>query len=159
MNLSFTVNNAEVNLEVSPQQTLLSVLRNRLGLMGTKPGCEVGDCGACSVILDGELARACLIKANQLEGTSVTTIEGIHDEEGGPNDLQQAFIEFGATQCGYCTPGMIIAAEALLTRTLQPTRQEIRQHLEKNLCRCTGYQQIFEAVEHTAELRRNKETR
>lgn len=159
MNLSFTVNNAEVKLDVSPQQTLLSVLRNRLGLMGTKPGCEVGDCGACSVILDGELARACLIKANQLEGTSVTTIEGIHDEEGGPNDLQQAFIEFGATQCGYCTPGMIIAAEALLNRTLQPTRQEIRQHLEKNLCRCTGYQQIFEAVEHTAELRRNKETR
>lgn len=159
MNLSFIVNNAEVKLEVSPHQTLLSVLRNQLGLMGTKPGCEVGDCGACSVILDGELARACLIKANQLEGTSVTTIEGIHDEEGGPNDLQQAFIEFGATQCGYCTPGMIIAAEALLNRTIQPTRQEIRQHLEKNLCRCTGYQQIFEAVEHTAELRRNKETR
>ena len=124
--------------------------------MGTKSGCEVGDCGACSVILDGELARACLIKAAQLDGTLVKTIEGLHNEEGGPNDMQQAFIDFGATQCGYCSPGMIVAAEVLLNKNLNPTRMEIKEYLVENLCRCTGYQQIFEAVEHTAELRKNK---
>ncbi len=156
MNVTFVVNEAEIKLEIIPKETLLSILRDRLGLMGTKMGCGVGDCGACSVIFDGELARACLIKAAQLDGAVVTTIEGIHNKEDGPNDMQQAFIDFGATQCGYCTPGMVIAAEALLGENLDPTRQEIKEYLAENLCRCTGYQQIFEAVEYTAVHRRKK---
>ena len=156
MNITFIVNGSEIKLEVSQKETLLSILRDRLGLMGTKSGCEVGDCGACSVILDGELARACLIKAAQLNGTIVKTIEGIHNKEGGPNDMQQAFMDFGATQCGYCTPGMVIAAESLLSKNLDPTRQEIKEYLVDNLFRCTGYEQIFEAVEYTAENRRKK---
>ena len=156
MNGNFVVNKAEIKLEISPKETLLSILRDRLGLMGTKAGCDVGDCGACSVILDGELARACLIKATQLDGALVTTIEGIHNKEGGPNDMQQAFMDFGATQCGYCTPGMVIASESLLSKNLDPTRQEIKEYLADNLCRCTGYEQIFEAVEYTAEHRRKK---
>jgi aerobic-type carbon monoxide dehydrogenase small subunit (CoxS/CutS family) len=157
MEIHMTVNGTQVAVEAAPADTLLIILRQKLGLTGAKPGCELGDCGACSVIFNGKLARSCLLKAGQLEGAEVITIEGIHGEDGGPNDLQQAFVEFGATQCGYCTPGMIIAAEVLLRSNPQPSREEIREHLAKNLCRCTGYEQIFEAIEFTADQRNSKE--
>ena len=116
-------------------------------------GCEKGDCGSCSVIVDGELKNACIYPARNLDGKIVLTIEGISNPDGSPNDLQQAFLDHGATQCGYCTPGMVMAGEALLIRNLTPTRQEIREAIAGNLCRCTGYQQIVDAIEATARSR------
>jgi carbon-monoxide dehydrogenase small subunit len=113
-------------------------------------GCEKGDCGSCSVIVDGELKNACIYPARNLDGKRVLTIEGMSNPDGTPGDLQQAFLDYGATQCGYCTPGMIMTAEALLRRNHNPTRQEIRAAIAGNLCRCTGYQQIVEAIEATA---------
>ena len=136
--------------------TLLRLLRDELRLTGTKIGCEKGDCGSCSVIIDGELKNACIYPARNLEGKSVVTIEGLRNPDGGPNDLQQAFLEHGATQCGYCTPGMLMAAEALLRHNFEPTRGEIREAIAGNLCRCTGYQQIVDAIEATAQTRRQK---
>jgi len=156
MKVSFSVNGEDVQVDVEPKTTLLAVLRDHLGLMGTKVGCENGDCGACSVLVDGDLKKSCITPVKQIEGTAVTTIEGIHDENGGPNDMQQAFMDYGATQCGYCTPGMILAAEALLAKNPEPTRLEIRTAIRDNLCRCTGYQQIVDAVEATARLRAQK---
>lgn len=153
MFVSFVLNGEEVKVEIEKKTTLLSVLRDQLGMVGTKTGCENGDCGACSVIIDGELKKSCVTLARQIEGSRVTTIEGIHAEDGGPNDMQQAFIDYGATQCGYCTPGMILAAEALLAKNPEPTRQEIRTAIKDNLCRCTGYMQIVEAIEAAARLR------
>lgn len=157
MDLSFSVNGEVINLKVDSGESLLNILRNRLGLMGSKPGCEVGDCGACSVLLNGKRANSCLIKAKQLQGAEIVTIEGLSQPDGTPNDLQQAFITHGATQCGYCTPGMIMASEALLQETPDPSRQEIRDGLQNNLCRCTGYLQIIEAVEATAVIRKAAE--
>lgn len=136
MKLKFVVNGEKVTLEVDEGQSLLRLLRDGMGLMGSKPGCEVGDCGACSVLLNGELENACLIKAKQLEGAEVVTIEGLSLPDGKLSDLQEAFIEYGATQCGYCTPGMIIASEALLLGNPTPNRAEIREGLKSNLCRC-----------------------
>jgi carbon-monoxide dehydrogenase small subunit len=129
------------------------VLRDRLELTGTKEGCGVGECGACSVLLDGRLVNSCLTLAAQASGRNVTTIEGIRGPDGGPNDLQQAFIDQGAVQCGFCIPGMVLAGEALLATNPQPTRAEIRQAIAGNLCRCTGYQQIVDAIEATARKR------
>jgi carbon-monoxide dehydrogenase small subunit len=157
MDLSFSVNGEGIKLKVDNSESLLSILREHLGLMGSKPGCEVGDCGACSVLVNGELANSCLIKAKQLQDAEVVTIEGLSQPDGTPNDLQQSFITNGATQCGYCTPGMIMASEALLRHTPAPTRQDIREGLKNNLCRCTGYLQIIEAVEATAAIRRTAE--
>ena len=155
MKLTFQVNGEQVSLDVDSGRTLLSILREELGLQGSKPGCEVGDCGACSVLLNGELANACLIKAKNLLDMEVVTIEGLREPDGNPSVLQQAFINHGATQCGYCTPGMIVASEALLRMTPDPSRDEIRAGLGGNLCRCTGYIQIIEAVEDAARVRRN----
>ena len=157
MDLSFSVNGKAIDLKVDSGESLLNILRNRLGLMGSKPGCEVGDCGACSVLLNGKRANSCLIKAKQLQDAEIVTIEGLSQPDGTPNDLQQAFITHGATQCGYCTPGMIMASEALLQETPDPSRQEIRDGLQHNLCRCTGYLQIIEAVEATAVMRKSAE--
>jgi carbon-monoxide dehydrogenase small subunit len=126
-------------------------------MTGTKEGCGVGECGACSVLLDGELVNACLILAAQANGRRVVTIEGIRGPDGGPNDLQQAFIDYGAVQCGFCIPGMVLAGEALLARNPRPSRMEIRRAIAGNLCRCTGYIQIVDAIEATA--RRRGETR
>jgi carbon-monoxide dehydrogenase small subunit len=145
-----------MTLQVSSKLTLLRLLRDELKLTGSKIGCEKGDCGACSVIVDGELKNACIYPARNLEGKSVLTIEGLHNPDGSPNDLQKAFLENGATQCGYCTPGMIMAGEALLRHNPNPTRLEIREALAGNLCRCTGYQQIVDAIEETAQKRRQK---
>lgn len=154
MEVSFTLNGQHITCRVTPKLTLLRLLRDELQLTGTKHGCKKGDCGACSVIIDGELKKACIYPARNLGGTNVLTIEGLCQSDGSPNDLQQAFLEHGATQCGYCTPGMILAGEALLQRNLNPSRQDIREAIAGNLCRCTGYQQIVDAIEATASARR-----
>jgi aerobic-type carbon monoxide dehydrogenase small subunit (CoxS/CutS family) len=156
MKIAFTLNGAPVEVEAPADRTLLAVLRDQLGLTGTKQGCEVGECGACSVLLDGRLVNSCLVLAPQAGGRQVITIEGIRGPAGGPNDLQQAFIDHGAVQCGYCIPGMVLAGEALLARQPRPTRADIREAIAGNLCRCTGYQQIVDAIQATAAQRQEK---
>ncbi len=135
---------------------LLSLLRDYLNMTGTKEGCGIGECGACSVLLDGQLVNSCLTLAPQVDGRQVVTIEGIRAPDGGPNDLQQAFIDYGAVQCGFCTPGFVLAGEALLKKNPRPSREEIRRAIAGNLCRCTGYQQIVDAIQATALHRREK---
>ncbi len=153
MLIEFTLNQQPVAVEAPPDITLLSLLRDCLGLTGSKEGCSVGECGACAVIMDGRLVNSCLVLAPQAGGSEIVTIEGIHDADGGPNDLQENFITYGAVQCGICIPGMVLAGEALLMRTPQPSRSEIRVALAGNLCRCTGYQQIVDAIQATAAQR------
>jgi carbon-monoxide dehydrogenase small subunit len=143
------INSEEVEFLCEPRQSLLEVLREELGLTGTKEGCNNGNCGACSVILDGLLVNSCLVLAVEVEGKSVTTIEGIASPEG-LHPLQQKFIEHTALQCGICTPGFIVAAKALLDQNPNPTEQEVRHWLAGNLCRCTGYDKIVRAVLDTA---------
>jgi carbon-monoxide dehydrogenase small subunit len=154
MNIEFTLNGSPTRVEAPADITLLKLLRDTLGLTGTKCGCEIGECGACSVIIDGRLVNSCLTLAAQVGGRKVVTIEGLRAPDGGPNDLQQAFIDYGAVQCGYCTPGMLLAGEALLARNHAPSRAEIREGIAGNLCRCTGYQQIVDAVQATAARRK-----
>lgn len=156
MLIKFTLNNQPVAVEAPPDITLLALLRDYLKLTGTKEACEVGECGACSVLLDGNLVNSCLIAAPSVMGREVVTIEGIHDADGGPNDMQRNFISYGAVQCGYCIPGMVVAGEALLSKNSHPTREEIRVALAGNLCRCTGYMQIVDAIEATASERAKK---
>lgn len=153
MQIRFTLNGAAAAADVPADVTLLTLLREHLGLTGTKCGCEIGECGACSVIFNGNAVNSCLVLAPQVEGQSVVTIEGIRGDDGGPNDLQDAFIEAGAIQCGFCTPGMVIAATALLNKNPRPTREQIVEGISGNLCRCTGYQQIVDAVELTVRRR------
>jgi carbon-monoxide dehydrogenase small subunit len=153
MLLEFILNNRLVAVNAPPDMTLLTLLRDYLGLTGTKKGCEIGECGACSVILDGRLVNSCMVLAPQVGGRSVITIEGVCDPDGMPNDLQENFIDYGAVQCGYCIPGMILAGEALLRQNPHPTRAEIREAISGNLCRCTGYQQIVDAIQATAQGR------
>ena len=144
-----TVNGVARQALVEPNQTLTSLLRDELGLTGTKHGCGVGDCGCCTVILDGETVNSCLVLAMQAQGREVITIEGL--AQGAElHPLQQAFVDAGAIQCGFCTPGMILSAKALLDHTPQPTREEITKGLSGNLCRCTGYEKIVEAVQDAA---------
>ncbi len=154
MKIEFTLNGSPVSVEAPADISLLHLLRDHLYLTGTKEGCGVGECGACSVLLDGRLVNSCLVLAPQAGGRQVTTIEGICGPDGGPNDLQQAFIDHGAVQCGFCIPGMVLAGEALLAAHPRPTRGEIRAAIAGNLCRCTGYQQIVDAIEATAAARR-----
>jgi aerobic carbon-monoxide dehydrogenase small subunit len=156
MNIAFNLNGAPVSVDAPADSSLLTVLRDYLGLTGPKPGCEIGECGACSVLLDGRLVNSCLVLAAQAGGRRVVTIEGIRAPDGGPNDLQQAFIDYGAVQCGYCIPGMVLAGEALLAAHPRPTRTEIRQAIAGNLCRCTGYQQIVDAIAATGAQRQEK---
>jgi carbon-monoxide dehydrogenase small subunit len=144
------VNGKRVEAEVPSRQTLVDFLRDTLRLTGTHVGCEHGICGACSVLLDGEPVRSCLMYAVQAEGCSVTTIEGLSRPDGTPGALQDAFCEAHALQCGYCTPGMIVASHALLEENPAPTEAEIRDAIGGNLCRCTGYQQIVDAVQLAA---------
>jgi len=141
----FTVNGREVAPRVRPLARLLDVLREELGLTGTKEGCGEGECGACSVLLDGELVNSCLVPVAQVAGTKVRTIEGLA-KDGGLHPVQRAFVEHGGAQCGICTPGMVMAAVALLAQHPQPSEEEIRTGLAGNLCRCTGYMKIFDAV-------------
>jgi len=154
MRLEFTLNHHPLALEELPDElSLLDLLREVLDLTGTKRGCDTGACGACAVLVDGKFTRACRTPAAKVAGCHVITIEGLRAPDGGPTDLQRAFVEFGAVQCGFCTPGMIIAAEALLLKNPLPSREEIRKALSGNLCRCTGYQQIVDAIEATAQRR------
>ena len=133
-------------------ESLLHVLRERLGLPGAKNACEQGECGSCSVYLDGELVCSCLVLAGQAEGREVTTVEGL-SPEGGMHPVQEAFLEAGAVQCGFCTPGLIVATDDLLARNAEPTDAEIREALAGNLCRCTGYEKILDAVRLAAGRR------
>ncbi|WP_027284950.1 (2Fe-2S)-binding protein [Rubritepida flocculans] len=144
--VEITVNGAPRRAMVEPRTTLLDMLREHLGLTGTHAGCEHGICGACSVLLEGEPVRACCIFAVQAEGMSVTTVEGLAPARGALSRLQDAFCEAHALQCGYCTPGMLIACHDLLARNPRPSEEEIREAIGGNLCRCTGYQQIVDAV-------------
>jgi aerobic-type carbon monoxide dehydrogenase small subunit (CoxS/CutS family) len=153
MMLEFILNGQPVRIETPVGENLLTVLRNYLHLTGTKEGCGIGECGACSVLINGRLVNSCLTLAAQVNGQEVVTIEGIHSPDGGPNDMQEAFIDLGAVQCGFCTPGMILAGEAILASNPHPTRQEIREAIAGNLCRCTGYQQIVDAIAFVASKR------
>lgn len=140
-----TVNGQQMAFLAYPMERLLDVLRQQLHLTGTKEGCGEGECGACTVFIDGEIVNSCLVPVAQVEGASITTIEGIATENQ-LHAVQQAFINFGGAQCGICTPGMVIAAVDLLNRNPNPTEADIRNGLAGNLCRCTGYMKIFEAV-------------
>jgi len=144
--VSFILNGERKDVEVSPEMTLLELLREVLGLTGTKEGCGEGECGACTVLLDGRPVYSCLLLAAQVDGREVETIEGVGTEEE-PHPLQRAFVRKGAVQCGFCTPGMIMTAKALLEENPRATRSEIREAIVGNLCRCTGYWQIIEAIE------------
>lgn len=135
-------------------ESLLYVLRERLGLMGSKGACEQGECGSCSVMVDGQLVCSCLVMAASAVGQSITSIEGIAPA-GSPSDVQQAFVDAGAVQCGFCTPGLIMATHSLLERSPEPTELEIREGLSGNLCRCTGYGRILDAVQRVAVQRRD----
>ena len=146
ISLNFKVNGREVSTQVYAFARLLDVLREELGLTGTKEGCGEGECGACSVRLDGVLVNSCLVPAAQVEGADVKTIEGVAVGDEQLHAVQSAFIAHGGAQCGICTPGMVMAAVSLLERTPRPTDEEIRTGLAGNLCRCTGYMKIFEAV-------------
>lgn len=149
--IQLTVNGVDHDLLVEPNRTLAQVIREDLGLTGTKQGCEVGDCGACTVILDGKPVNSCLLLAVQAGGHTITTIAGLAgNQEFHP--LQSAFVTHGAIQCGFCTSGMILSAKALLDQKCNPTREEIRQAISGNLCRCTGYQKIVDAIEAAAEM-------
>ncbi len=150
MILNTVVNRTEVKLDIAPDTRLIDVLRNALALTGTKEGCAEGECGACTVLIDGVAVNACLVLAAQVQGKSVVTVEGL-STAGQPNALQRKFIELGAVQCGYCTPGMLMSATALLACNRNPSRAQIRQVLAGNLCRCTGYAAIVEAVAAAAD--------
>jgi carbon-monoxide dehydrogenase small subunit len=145
-NLELTVNGQLYRLEVAPSKRLLDVLREDLNLTGTKEGCGEGECGACSVILDGKLVNSCLVLALQANGKTVLTVEGLAENDE-LHPLQKAFLTEGAVQCGYCTPGMLLAAKALLDENPNPSREEIKTALSGNLCRCTGYEHVIRAVE------------
>lgn len=148
--ITLTVNGIEHELAVEPNRTLVDVLRYDLELTGTKKGCDMGECGSCTVILNGKLVNSCLVLAVQVNGSEVMTIEGMKPS-GGLHPLQQAFVDHGAIQCGFCSPGMILSASNLLQKNPAPTEQEIRTALSGNLCRCTGYQKIVEAVRSVSE--------
>ena len=152
------VNGEWMTASVEPQTTLLELLRETWGLTGAKRGCGEGDCGACTVLLDGQPVNACLILAVRMDGREVTTIEGLGDEEH-PHPLQTAFVQHGALQCGFCGPGMLLSAKALLDVNPLPTEAEIRQSLSGNICRCTGYAKIIEAVQSASQgMKKNRQT-
>ena len=152
MLIRITLNGAEVEQDVSPRLTLADFLRNTMRLTGTHVGCEHGVCGACTVRVNGDIVRSCLLLAVQTHNATVETIEGVSDS-GEIADLQSAFRERNALQCGFCTPGMLMAAQDLLKQSPSPDREQIREHLSGNYCRCTGYQAIVDAIETTARAR------
>lgn len=156
--ISIVLNGERVDVSFAPYKTLLEVLREDLNHMGTKHGCELGECGACAVILDGLPVLSCLVLALECDGKNVLTIEGL-SPDGELHPLQEAFAKLGGSQCGYCTPGMILTAKALLDRNPRPSHDQIREALSGNLCRCTGYLQIFDSVESVLmEISEHKRT-
>jgi len=149
--VSFQVNGDDYEVLVEPRETLLQVLREKLGLTGTKQGCDFGDCGACTVLVEGKPTLACLTLAVELEGRQILTIEGL-SPKGKLNALQQAFVDENAVQCGFCIPGMLMSATALLNHNGHPTEEEIRRGLSGNLCRCTGYAKIIKAIMKSTDI-------
>lgn len=150
INLKFILNGKSVNIKAEPNERLLDLLRNKFNLTGTKEGCSIGECGACTVIINGKAVNSCLVLAGQCEGAEIITIEGI-EKDGKLHPLQENFLKSGAVQCGFCTPGMIMSAYAMLLENPNPTEEEIKDAIAGNLCRCTGYKQIIEAVEKSAK--------
>lgn len=148
--LHLKVNGEEYQVEVEPQEILLDVIRDKLNLTGTKRGCDTGDCGACTIIMDGKAVNSCLVLALEANGKEIVTIEGLA-KKGQLHPLQEAFVQHGAVQCGYCTPGMIMSAKALLDENRNPTEEEIRKAIAGNLCRCTGYAKIVQAIQVVAD--------
>ncbi|MCB1337112.1 MAG: (2Fe-2S)-binding protein [Maritimibacter sp.] len=154
IHVTTTVNGDPVEFLADPRETLLDALRDRLGLTGSKEGCGTGDCGACSVLLDGRLVSSCLVLGVEAEGKRVDTIEGLAEADGTLHPLQRKFLEHAALQCGFCTPGILVASKALLAKNPDPTEEEVRYWLAGNLCRCTGYDKIVRAViDAAAEMR------
>lgn len=153
MKLKVNVNGIDYEREIPEHLRLLDFIRDELGLKGTKEGCGEGECGACTVIMDGRAVDSCLVMAFQCEGKSITTIEGVQREEG-LHPVQQAFLDVGAVQCGYCIPGMVLSAKALLDQNTSPNGEEIKEAISGNLCRCTGYDKMFSAVEMAAKAMR-----
>lgn len=154
LSINFTLNGSTCRVDAPAETTLLALLRDHLHLTGTKCGCEIGECGACTVILDGNAVTSCLVLAAQVQGSSVETVEGLakifSPDGAGLHPLQKAFLDKDAVACGYCTPGMLMSAKALLDRNSSPTRDEIKKAISGNLCRCTGYIPIIEAIEAAA---------
>jgi carbon-monoxide dehydrogenase small subunit len=156
LKISFVLNGKKIEIDTPSDRRVVDLLREDLNLTGTKEGCGEGECAVCSILVDGESRLSCLMLASQLEGRKVTTIEGLASGEK-LHPIQQAFVEFGAVQCGFCTPGMILNAFDLLSRNPNPTRDEIREGISGNLCRCTGYQKIVDAVEAAARRMKRKD--
>jgi carbon-monoxide dehydrogenase small subunit len=150
--ITLTINGVKRELLVSPSELLINVLRERLGLTGTKYGCGIGECGACTVLVDGEPVLSCLTLAIGLEGSEIVTIEGVARADGTLHPIQESFLEQGAVQCGFCTPGMVMMAKSLLDEKPHPTEAEVRDHIRGNMCRCTGYTQIVMAIKECYPL-------
>ncbi|ACR80753.1 MULTISPECIES: (2Fe-2S)-binding protein [Kosmotoga] len=150
MKISFKLNGEPVEVDIRPDMRVLDFLRDEMGLTGVKEGCGEGECGACTIIVDGRNVHSCLMLTVELDGKDVWTIEGL-SKDGKPHPVQEAFIEAGGVQCGFCTPGMIMSAKVLLDRNPKPSEEQIKEALEGNLCRCTGYYKIIKAVELASE--------
>lgn len=157
LRITFRLNRKEIQIEAAPDRRVSDVLREDLGLTGTKESCGAGDCGACTILVDGESRLSCLMLAAQLQGHEITTIEGLAEDQR-MHLLQKTFVEHGAIQCGFCTPGIVLASLDLLKRNPNPTRAQIREGLAGNLCRCTGYQKIVDAVQAAAESFQEEES-
>ena len=151
LKLTMTVNKKNVETEIEPYARLLDVLRENFGFTGVKEGCGIGECGACTIIMNGKKVNSCMILAAQTEGAEILTIEGVENADGSMHPVQEAFLEKGAVQCGFCTPGMIISSYHLLSKNQDPTDKEIKEAISGNLCRCTGYKQIINAVHMAAD--------
>ena len=150
------VNGVKREILVSPNELLLNILRDRLGLTGAKYGCGIGECGSCTVLVDGEPVLSCLTLAIGLDGSDIVTVEGLSQSDGSLHPIQESFLEHGAVQCGFCTPGMILMGKALLDENPNPTEDEIRGHIRGNLCRCTGYTQIVKAIQECSKREKGK---
>lgn len=150
-NINLNINNTLYNVSINENDRLIDVLRDKLKLTGTKEGCGEGECGACSVIIDGEIVNSCLVMVFQVQDKKITTIEGVKDEY-----LKQSFIDVGAVQCGFCTPGMILSGKVILDQNQNPTKEQIRESISGNLCRCTGYNKIIDAIYNASKIRGDK---
>ena len=155
--IHFTLNGVERDAYIDVRASLTDMLRNDYRLTSVKKGCEVGECGACNVLIDGKCFNSCIYLAVWADGKNITTVEGLSAPDGSLSDIQRNYVDKGAVQCGFCTPGFVVSTTALLNKNSNPSKEEIRRGLSGNLCRCTGYQKILEAVEATVEQRRNKE--